>query len=429
MTFIAFISNFFLIVWLSYFFWNSQKTFFRKIFLPALFLKLIAGIVLGLIYIYYYTLGDTFTYWHDASQLAHLAKTDFKTYCQFLWNSSDDLTSWNNLQLTDARALFFVKIVSVFNLISFNNYWITTLYFSFISFLGSWFLVKCIDEFLPQKIIAAFAAFLFFPTIVFWSSGLIKESLSMAALFFLSGIFITLWFSGRIKSYQWLLVLLSAWILWSLKYYFAAVFFSVTITSLVYKFLLLKFITPRHYFLEIILWLGILAIPLCVITFLHPNFYPERFFKVIVENYNAYRALSSAEDLVQFKNLSSNGWSIVVNAPWALFSGLFRPMIWEARTFFQVFASIENLLLLLLFTYVLSGIKFISRSPNRILIFACVTYVAALSIFITLSTPNFGTLSRYRVGYLPYFIFLMLSDERLTRILQTAYDRLARYKR
>jgi hypothetical protein len=39
-----------------------------------------------------------------------------------------------------------------------------------------------------------------------------------------------------------------------------------------------------------------------------------------------------------------------------------------------------------------------------------VLYVVALCVFLALSTPNFGTLSRYRISFLP-LLFLLITIE------------------
>jgi len=41
-----------------------------------------------------------------------------------------------------------------------------------------------------------------------------------------------------------------------------------------------------------------------------------------------------------------------------------------------------------------------------------------LAVFLALSTPNFGTLSRYRVGFIPFFVFLTACGNVLLERLQ-----------
>jgi hypothetical protein len=44
--------------------------------------------------------------------------------------------------------------------------------------------------------------------------------------------------------------------------------------------------------------------------------------------------------------------------------------------------------------------------------------VLSFGIIIGLTTPNFGTLSRYRISFLPFFIYLLLQNRYSQRVLQ-----------
>ena len=112
-----------------------------------------------------------------------------------------------------------------------KNYWLVSLYLSFISFIASWYLVKQIVRIHASLTLPAVVAFLFLPTAVFWSSGLIKESIAMAALYFLAAIVVKLWLNDRVKVYTWIVVPLALWILCNLKYYYLAVFLNLRRTG------------------------------------------------------------------------------------------------------------------------------------------------------------------------------------------------------
>jgi hypothetical protein len=427
MSAIVFLLHLSLIAWIAYRVWKTEKHL-GFIYWPALGVKLFGGIALGLVYTWYYKPGDTFLYYNDSMLVANLAKENFAQYLRFLWNTDESLMQTVGLASDRPRTLFMIKIVSLFNLVSYNNYWIVALYFSFFSFLGAWFLVQKISTYFNSLSTSAVVAFLFFPSMVFWSAGVIKESLTMGAMFFLSGIFLMIWFSDKIRIVNWLLVILCLWIVWRLKYYFAAVFFAVVIASLLYKFLLLRFYKPRTPIMEMLLWLIIFIVPLGAVMLMRPNFHPEYFFEVIRENYYAFSQISDPGDAMDFGEIKANAVSIVSKAPWALISGLFRPFIWEAGNLFQVVVALENLVLALVFIAGIPSWRFVFRSQHIILICGCIMYILLVCIFITLSTPNFGTLSRYRAGYLPYFIFLLFCAPPVLRILQRSFNRLVPFK-
>ncbi len=410
----AFVLHIFFLATLSVIWWKKIQLL-RVFYWPALIFKLTCGILLGLLYTYYYSVGDTFGFFQDATLLAKLASTNFSTYLQFLWEGDESFAVWSDLIFKQPRSLFFVKLISFFSLITFHNYWITTLYFSFLSFAAAWFLVTTIAKSFPECALASVIAFLFFPSVVFWGSGIIKECAAMACLCFLSCIFIKQWKNIRVLPIQWVVAIWALWILWNIKYYFAAVYIPVVVTAYVIH----AFVGPRLKLerarSEIIAWAIIFIIPVLLVSLIHPNFYPERILDVIVTNYQVFESISEPNDMIRFENMKATPISMMMNSPWALVSGLFRPFIWESGSVLQFFSSIENLVLAILFVSSLPGLKAVRTSRDRLLILAIVIYCVMLSVFVTLSTPNFGTLARYRVGYLPFFAFLVMCDNPLIR--------------
>jgi hypothetical protein len=413
---------------LSYWLWKKPGPL-RQFFWPALVFKLLCGVSLGAIYFYHYEVGDTIIYFSDGVVLADIARTDPGSYFQILFSSPVELAGWPVLQFQEPRAILFVKATSLFCILSHDNYWIASLYFSMFAFLGSWYLVQCLYRHLPEKASAAMMAFLFFPSSVFWSSGLIKESVAMGCLFFLSGIFVRIWFSERPGLIHWIPVLPAAWLLWNLKYYFAAIFFLVAISNLLFRWLSPKFFQVKNIWKASLGWLILLVVLLLLVSLLHPNFYPHRFLTVIVDNYQDFYAISAPEDMIHFSDLNASAGSVLMNAPWALISGLFRPFLWEASNWLQVFVALENLLLLILTIAGFYRLRLPGDFANKILVLSTLVYIGSLCIFITLSTPNFGTLSRYRVSYIPFFLYVLCCHGPVLTILQRSVNHLVRIER
>ncbi|MFZ1806246.1 MAG: hypothetical protein WAU36_03435 [Cyclobacteriaceae bacterium] len=386
----------------------SQNSVLKPLFIGGLLFKVCAGICVGLIYTYYYTAGDTFGFFSDAQILStffHIAPGDYFNFVLFGDRSFEIADGLLNME---RRSLFFVKNLSLVSLVSFNNYWVSSIVFSIVSFLGCWYAFNKIITQFPEGKWASIISFLFVPTFVFWSSGIIKESLSIAALMFVAGFTVSIICKEKSKLWEWVTAFIAVLFLWKLKYYWAALFIPAAITTV----LLVRFIIPvvpnRNKVFETILWVTVVGFIVLGASNIHPNFYLSRFLSVVVENHNAYVIASENDPVVHFYNLEATWGSILVNSPWALFSGLFRPAIVESVSFFQIVAAIENLFLLALCIYNLRYISNAWSSPYRLLLFSVGVYVCLLAIFLTLSTPNFGTLSRYRVGFLPFFFFLLL---------------------
>ena len=388
---------------LAYREWWKQVTSDSLVYWSAFSLRLIAGICVGVIYKYYYGLGDTLTLFDDACKLVDLLYADPASYLSTLFSSG-------------SRSAFFVRIVSVVNIITANNYWLTSLWFSFFSFWCSYRLVMKLDFVIPWSRIASRVGLLFFPSVVFWSSGIVKETLAFGAVAMLAFYFLGLMRGRRITWRSLIGIIFFSWLLLDLKYYWGAVLMPSMITALVI-----------HYFVErktwnawilISTWLGVFALLLIAVTFTHPNFYMDRFLSVIVDNYNAYEKMSRTDNLVVYYNLSPTWGSIIVNSPLALLSGLFRPTILDTASPTSIAAGLENLLLLILVLGKLARLRMPS-GENRLIAFTTLVYVVVLCVFLALSTPNLGTLSRYRVGFLPFFaIALLINNPILNPILK-----------
>lgn len=388
------------IVWL---FFKRTGTDNLFIFWSALAFKMLMGVSLGLVYLYYYTANDTWLFFNDAAVLANYAHENFGQFIKFLWNSNSSVDIWNELSNTQVRSLFLVKIISLFSLVTGNNYWISALYFSLISFFASWNLFKVMSRHFPQGGTAAVIAFLFFPSTVFWSSGLVKETLALAGIYFITTVFVKGLKSEKLFWWEWLLVIFSFYVAWSLKYYWTALFVVVVTTSVLFHFLQKRILIIDRF--KIISWLLIFILLSGVISQSHPNFYLSRFLQVLITNHNDFVAISKDTGLIHYNNLTANWPSILINSPWAIVSGLFRPFIWEATGASSWLAAIENL-----FLVVFTGAVFFRKkveSGNTLLLVSALVYIVLLCMFLAMSTPNLGTLSRYRVGFLPFFIFII----------------------
>jgi hypothetical protein len=424
MNVIAIIWNMLIFGGLAFWYWRSQTGVFRKVFWPAITVKIFSGFLIGWIYLYYYQGGDTFQYFEDGVHLSKLALSQFGDYLRFLWNG-DYPPILQSLHYSDERAIFFDKLTSVINIITDDNYWLTACWCSIVSFSASWYLVKvCIRHF-PEYTVAAIVAFLFFPTVVFWTSGLMKESIACAALFFLSALFLQTWFRSSLNIWQILLTMISLWLLWQLKYYYAAIFVPTILSCAIVR-ALLRYNAIRHSrLLQTAIWLIVFFGLLSIVSVAHPNFSYREFFQVIVANYELYNGTEGTSD-IHYATLTPTLGSFMLNAPWALCSGLFRPFLWESHNLLQIGAAFENLFLVLLFVFCLRNVFRMFKNQHYPLFVACAVYIVILCILLALSTPNFGTLSRYRVGFLPYFVFIILLNNPLITSLERSLHRLVR---
>jgi hypothetical protein len=385
----------------------------KNYFLPGLLIKFLAGIALGLIYKFYYGGGDTFNIFYDATILSDIAINSPVYYFKLIFTT--DLPPGladHFIYSNQDRALLAAKILSFFSLITRNNYWLSGFYWSLFSFCGMWYLANVLVKKYPTTRNAAVIGFLFFPSVIFWSSGILKESLIMGAMSFTIAFIIQSGFSLKRISYgKALLIILFLLLLWKLKYYYLAVLLPVVVAAFITLTALSKFkVLSKKSLILPLIWL----LAFCLVLLISTNLYPSLKFNVIlqylVQTHNTIYNLSEPENLIHFFNLQPTLKSIITNLPLALFSGLYRPALWDANTLFQWFTAVENFFILLLSLFAIRNLRYLSNKEDAILLSSLIIYILILAAFMAFSSPNFGTLMRYKIGFLPFLVYLILID-------------------
>lgn len=403
------------ISWIGLWLYRSQPPAAKPYFWPALSIKILAGLAVGALYLYHYGFGDTISYWQDGIKISSLIGSSPLEAIAFFWDESGNPVFTAGLQQQVPRSMFFSKICGLLALVTARNYWMMASVLSLVSFLGSWFLFRRLADCFPASQRAAAVAFLLFPSVVFWSSGLIKESLGLAALYFLIGLSVSFMCGRNPSKLEWGLTLMALWIGWNLKYYWMGIFLPVAVPTLLIGAVIRSRPGLARY--DLALWPGLFLLFLFLATSIHPNFYPSRFLEVIYQNNLEFTRLSEPPRIVQYLNLEPSVTSLLMNAPAALIAGLFRPFVWESFNPLSLLAGLENGVLLAVVLIAIPSLRKLRSFPQRLLVLAGLMYVILLTGFLALSTPNFGTLSRYKIGAIPLLVFLCLSNSIFKRWL------------
>lgn len=365
---------------------------------PALIFKVSCGFLLGLLFYRHYGGGDTIRYYEEATLLADL-------------NVSDFFKAWTEpvLKSQPFRAIYFTRLVALLKWSTHANYWVLSVYFSLFSFLGSFYLLDKLVTWRSHLKIPGVVAFLYFPSIVFWSSGLLKESLVFGAVTFLIGAYLSWANNRRVYVGHLFIGIVSLAIIISLKYYIAAALLPLLIYLILYHLIHWDNWKINGIWKKTFLLATMLVIP-TVMWFnrMSVNLNYERLWQVMKKNHDLYIQMApdgAMHTLAWF----NNSWDLLINIPFLLFSGLFRPLFGEDFTFPAFFSGVENLLLLLA---VVLGLIVRARNLSKWTpeLLALLLYVSALSIFLSYSAPNFGTLARFKVYYSPWVLLLAIAS-------------------
>ncbi len=404
--------NLLVFAFIAYWGWHeNMKHALRLFYWPAISLKVFSGIALGWIYLNYLNGGDTWSMFAAASAIKSIIDQSPGEFLNIFVRG--DYSLLPNFQYTWIPAAFMVKLLALLCFITDSNYWLIAVYLSFFSFFGLWAFAKSLYQLTSDKWVALVPTVLF-PSIVFWSSGLLKDSLAVGALGWLFSVVISSYLGRSLSKSSAIIALISFVLLAIVKYYLAAIFL-VSVLTLISVLYLEKYSKSRK--IQFIIPPVVFTILLLISSLLHPNLWPSRFLEVIYSNYQQYHLTSDPANLIYFKNLGPNITSFLQYSPKALLGGLFMPLWLPELTIFKLGVIVENWFLLLL------GLLAIYRLLKQKLVFSPLLYSALLyvittAIFITFSTPNFGTLVRYKTGYLLLFLPLLLSAV-LTRTKKT----------
>lgn len=134
-------------------------------------------------------------------------------------------------------------------------------------------------------------------------------------------------------------------------------------------------------------------------------------------NYAGINESNSPEDIAEYiqgrqdvyKDTGSGVTLSEMSFPVKLFTYMFRPMIFEARSITQLFSALDNIILLYLFifgSYRVIKTRKLTSIENRKFMWA---YALIAWVILALTTGNLGIAVRQKIMILPFFLFLFLS--------------------
>ncbi len=144
-----------------------------------------------------------------------------------------------------------------------------------------------------------------------------------------------------------------------------------------------------------------------IASFFHPLLNINRIIDALYTNYSIILIFGT----YKFEGLTPDLLSFLKHSPQALLYGLFGPFFWQTNKLITVLSGIENFVLLILFFLFLFG-NFSKRKLSKIDIEALsiIFYIVIVALFMAFASPNWGSLVRYKIGYLPFFLLLILNN-------------------
>ena len=140
---------------------------------------------------YYYQGGDTTNYFIGSRALAELFWIDLDSYFDIVVNNN---LEWNNFakfnsntwyppwyMWKDPNTFSVSRFSSIFCIISFNSFIVTSFLTACFSYIGIWKIYRLFNILYPnhEKVLAFLI--LYMPTLIFWGGGIMKDSYVLGA--------------------------------------------------------------------------------------------------------------------------------------------------------------------------------------------------------------------------------------------------------
>ncbi len=389
-------------------------------FIPALSIKILGALAMGFIYQYYYRGGDTFNYHTSGSRIVWESFIDNPSNgLRLIFGSTNDeqgvyqYTS-RILFFHDPNSYFVVRIASLFDLFTFSSYSATAVLFSVFSFIGMWMLFLTFYKQYPHLHFGIAIATLFVPSVSFWGSGLLKDTIIIGCLgiatyhisllllerrysfWSVTGLLFALFIIFKVRVFV-LQAFLPAAILWVMVYHFGS------IRSTLLKFMLVPFVVAGLLFS---IYFAIVKVG-------------ENDVKYSVENL-AKTSRVTANDIGFYTGRNAGSrysldiadWtpvSMLLASPTAVNVSLFRPYLWEARNPLMFISSLESTFLFLFSLYIfIFKFKYLFSALRNHNALFCLAFSITFAFAVGISTFNFGTLTRYRIPLLPFYLLALI---------------------
>ncbi|RTQ50605.1 hypothetical protein EJV47_08180 [Hymenobacter gummosus] len=406
----------------------------RRYFIPAYALKLGGAIALGLIYEFYYSGGDTTNYYNHAALMYKAFGDSFPVGLKLLTSDGEydpaiyPYTSQMFWFTPGSTEMVIVRIAAVIALLCFNTYTVMAMLFATLSFTGMWAMYITFVKIRPQLYKQFTLAVFFMPSVFFWGSGLMKDSICIGALGLLFYGFYKATIQKRSIITSAAIGFLGAYVLYVTKVYILLSFLPPAMlwvfnenSQRIQSSLVRMLAKP----VLIAVGVGVGAFAATNLTAGDERFDVEKIgerSKITKEYLSEYVTSGSAYDIGE---LDGSLNSIVKVAPMAVFTALFRPFLFEARNPVMLLSAMEAtffiyLTVMMFFRTGLFGtLRMIATEPT---VTFCFLFAIIMAVGVGTTSGNFGTLVRYKIPLMPFFLAGLF-------IMQARVDSLARLKR
>lgn len=397
-----------------------KGTILRKYFLNTFYIHIFGCVIHAMVLQYYYGSGDAFGYFDgghfikqsvfNSGKFIGVFFLDGQSLSQLPGTENMSAYAYGNLFATSSLSA--MKFMGFFSIFSFSHFLINALFFGFISFIGTWKLFCVFNDLSKRSIEKPLANFIIFtPTIWFWGSGAGKDSIALGFL----GILLFSLYQLFIKKERIIINIIYAIISLYLLSGIKVALIGIVLVSVGAYFILNIIQKSKNILLRftliIIAIAGLIGFIFISINAINDSL--EETAQLIQSNIENYSIAESEESKGGFAplNFDISPVGILIATPATVFSTLYRPFLWETRKPIMFLSALESFIMLCSFLYMLFKSKFFGFFKTLLTdpcVMFCFVFCTLMAMIVGFTTFNFGTLVRYRLPLLPFYIFMIL---------------------
>lgn len=405
-----------------------------KYFILGLSCKVIGGLGFGFLTVYYYKGGDSLGYFKSALEFANVIFNDPMKGLELFLTNGDHLdlagttfSPWSFEFINGEEVFFLVKITTVLSMIGLLSYGSATVLFASLSFLGLWFAFSNLCKIYPRYTKHLFLSFFMLPSIMFWGSGILKDTITLGCI---------------------------GWMMYSFSNIF--IFKRKILLSILITLVAIIFIkTLKPYILYILLpcliiWVQANLKNLIKGSFIRIIFIPLLISILSTGTFLALQGLSTGAGRYDVNNLEKtlqgfqswhtylaetkdqSGYTLgefemtlpgyLKISPAAFNVTFFRPYLWEIRNVPTLMGAFESFFVLLFCLYLLLKLRwqfFKIIIKNKDILFMMI-FSILFGITVGLSSYNFGALSRYKMPAQLLFVTALVLIYNVSKDIKTS---------
>ena len=396
---------------------NVKERPMYKWYTKGLMVKLFGAICVCLIYQFYYSGGDTVNYYITAKSIVNVWDKNPDVFWDMLFgnNSKENFYYFNEstgwpVYWVDSKSLFVARLIIPLYLLAFQSFVVTAILLAWICYAGIWKLFMLFNSQFPQLEKQFAISVLFIPSVVFWGSGLLKDTITLSAVGWYTYYFYSFFIRKKYKLSSIAFVLISGFLLIAIKPYilFALLPGSLiwlsnerlaSVQSKVLRTFAAPFLISLGIGLSILLlsqmgdFLGLYAIDKVL----------DRAVVVNIDQKQDYYGGNSFD----IGDFDASIGSMLGKAHLAIAATLFRPYLWDARNPVMLLSALENTYIMLLTLFLLIRLRFVGFfqliGKNPLLLFS-ILFSLFFAFSVGIATSNFGSLVRLKIPCIPFYV-------------------------